>query len=114
RLLLDERFVEDFTLYWSLFGVLMSASFSMSHGRRFDPRKLDPFTKGLARKVARNPHQLPGAIRRLRGGPELYARHLDGVDVLLTPTLSHPAPRIGEHSPRQPADALFAKLVDYV
>ncbi|MBF6353160.1 amidase [Nocardia higoensis] len=114
RLLVDVQFVEDFTLYWSLFAVLMSAGFLVNHGRRFDPRKLDPFTRGLARKVARNPHRLPGAIRRLRGGPELYARHFADVDVLLTPTLAHPAPRIGEHHPGQPADELFAKLIDYV
>ncbi|HLS79732.1 MAG TPA: amidase [Nocardia sp.] len=114
RLLLDEDFVEAFRLYWSMFAVLLSASYRIGHGRRFDPRKLDPFTKGLARKVARAPHRLPGAIRRLRTGPELYARHFDGVDVLLTPTLGHPAPLLGEQSPAQPADELFAKLVDYV
>jgi amidase len=28
--------------------------------------------------------------------------------------LAHPAPKIGEHSPDQPFDELFAKLVDYV
>lgn len=114
RLLLDEQFVADFSLYWSMFAVLMSANFSMIHGRHFNPLRLDPFTKGLAGQVARRPHQLAGAIRRLRGAPARYARHFADVDVLLTPILAHPAPRIGEHSPAQPFDELFTKLIDYV
>lgn len=34
--------------------------------------------------------------------------------MLLSPTLSHPAPALGEQSPNQPFEELFAKLIDYV
>lgn len=114
RLKAGPEFIADFKVYWALFAILMSASFQASHGRSFNPRKLDPFTKGLASFATRNPHRIPGAIRRLRGATKLYDEHFADVDVVLTPVLSHPAPLIGEHAPDQPFEQLFSKLVDYV
>ena len=114
RLAVDPVFVEDFKTYWALFAILMSASFAAGHGRRFRPRDLDPFTKGLAAKVRRAPLGVLPAVRRLRAGTAVYDAHFTDVDVLLTPVLSHPAPRIGEHAPDQPFDELFGKLIDYV
>jgi len=114
RLRVAPQFVEDFKLYWALFAILMAGSFKFHHGRHFDPRGLDPFTRGLARHAAGNPHRLVPAIRRLRGATRIYDEHFNDVDVLLTPVLSQPAPRIGEHSPQQPFADLFTKLIDYV
>ncbi|MBF6170654.1 amidase [Nocardia blacklockiae] len=114
RLAVDPDFVEDFKTYWALFAVLLSASSTLLHPTTFRPWKLDPFTRGLAGKVLRDPAAVPAAIRRLRGGTALYDAHFAEFDALLTPVLSHPAPRIGEHSPAQPFEELFAKLIDYV
>jgi amidase len=114
RLGISPQFIEDFKLYWALFAVLMSASFKVSHRARFRPGDLDPFTKGLARLVWRNPLGLAPAIWRLRQGVQLYDSQFSTVDVVLSPVLAHPAPKIGEYAPDQPFTQLFAKLIDYV
>ncbi len=114
RLGISPQFIDDFKLYWALFAVLMSASFAVTYRSRFRAGDLDPFTKGLARLVRRNPLGVAPAIWRLRRGVRLYDSQFSTVDVVLSPVLAHPAPKIGEHSPDQPFDELFAKLVDYV
>ncbi|NLE78244.1 MAG: amidase [Rhodococcus sp.] len=110
----DERLIEDFKLYWSMFAVAMSASFKAHHGRRFRPSELDPFTKGLAHTALGNPLRIVPAVRRLRRATGTYEEQFTDFDVLLTPVLSQPTPLIGEHRPDQPFEKLFATLVDYV
>ncbi|GAA5045549.1 amidase [Nocardia callitridis] len=114
RLRLDPQFVEDFKLYWALVAILMGGSAKLTHRRQFRLRGLDPFTRGLARYAASNPHRLVPAIRRLQGATRIYDGHFDDIDVLISPVLSQPAPLIGEHSPSQPFAELFTKLIDYV
>ncbi|MGF0318089.1 amidase [Nocardia fluminea] len=114
RLDVDPRFVEDFKQYWAVMAAAMALSFRLGHRGYFDPRKLDPFTTGLIGLAKRNPLGVVASTWRLRGGVAAYDRHFAEVDVMLTPVLSHPAPRIGELAPGQPFDALFTKLVDYV
>ena len=114
RLGVPAAFIEDFKLYWALTAVAMCASLTAVYGADFRPRALDPFTKGLARLIRRNPVRVIAASWRLRRGAQLYDAHFANVDVLLTPVLAHPPPRIGEQAPDQPFDQLFSKLVDYV
>ncbi|MFB7878808.1 amidase [Nocardia sp. NPDC056064] len=114
RLDVDPRFVEDFKQYWAVMAAAMTLSFRIGHRGYFDAGKLDPFTKGLIGLVKRNPFATAAATWRLRSGTATYDRHFADVDVLLTPVLSHPAPRIGELAPGQPFEELFTKLVDYV
>jgi Amidase len=108
------QLVEDFKLYWALTAVVMCALMTASYGVGFHRERLDPFTRGLARLFWRNATGLIPAIRRLRRGTQLYDAHFANVDVLLTPVLAHPAPKIGEHAPDQPFETLLAKLIDYV
>ncbi|MFC4127275.1 amidase [Nocardia rhizosphaerae] len=114
RLAVEPRFVADFQRYWAVMAGAMALSFRLGHRARFDTGKLDPFTKGLIGLAVRNPLGAAAATWRLRSGTATYDRHFADVDVLLTPVLSHPAPRIGELAPGQPFDELFTKLVDYV
>lgn len=114
RLQADPKFIDDFCTYWALCATLMTLSFCVEHGRRFDPRRVDPFTRGLIRKVVRHPLATVPASRRLRAATALYDAHFAEVDVLLSPVLAHPAPMLGEQSPNQPFEQLFAKLIDYV
>lgn len=113
-LAVDPRFIEDFKRYWAVMAAAMTLSFRIGHRDHFDVAKLDPFTTGLIGLAKRNPLAAAAAAWRLRSGTATYDRHFAEVDVLLTPVLSHPAPRIGELAPGQPFDDLFAKLVDYV
>ena len=114
RLGVTPQFVEDFKLYWAFTAVVMCGLMAASHRAGFHREHLDPFTRGLARLFGRNAAGLIPAIRRLHVGTQIYDAHFANVDVLLTPVLAHPAPKIGEHAPDQPFETLLAKLIDYV
>lgn len=112
---LDARsdFIDDFKTYWAWNAVFQSAALAALHGKRFNPRDLDPFTKGLAQFASRRPHRLVTGLRRLQRTRSSYPNHFQNVDVFITPVVAHPVPRIGELSPTQPFAELFGKLVDY-
>ena len=114
RLGMTPQFVEDFKLYWALTAAAMCGMMAARYGAGFHREHLDPFTRGLTRLFWGNVAGLIPAIRRLRGGTQLYDTHFAHVDVLLTPVLAHPAPKIGEHAPNQPFETLLGKLIDYV
>lgn len=109
-----DRFPEDFTRYWAMFAVLMSVSMQANHRQHFDPRKLDRFTKALAVKWFRGGLSNIPALRRLRGETASYRRTFENLDVVLSPTLCHPAPPIGELGPDVEIDVLLERLENYV
>ena len=83
-------------------------------GPSFDRTRLDNLTLGLDRHAARNLHRVPAATARLarvrRVTSQLYAAH----DVLLTPTLADPPPRVGHLDPSAPYEQIIDRLVDWV
>ncbi|MDP0396657.1 amidase [Tsukamurella strandjordii] len=111
---IDERFIDDFTLYWSAMAGAEVGISKAANGRGFRPAELDPMTTGLLAMLKSSALRLGPAIARLRRTSELYARQLDTYDLLLSPVLATPAPLLGEMSPDQPFEELMAKLVDYV
>ena len=108
------QFSRDFTLYWGFFSALVMLDSTLSHGRHFDPRRLDPFTKGLAKHWAKNIHKSVPAMRRLREMPAHYDASFEDLDLILSPTLSHPAPKLGFMSPTLGFEELFDRLKQYV
>lgn len=108
------QFSRDFTLYWGLSAALLMLESTLSHGRHFDPRRLDPFTKGLAKHWAKNIHKTAPAVRRLREIPALYDAAFEDLDLILSPTLSHPTPKLGVMSPALGFEELFDRLEKYV
>lgn len=114
RLSVTPQFAEDFKLYWAFTAVGMSGLMAATHGTSFHRDHLDPFTRGLAGLFWHNAAGIMGAIHRLRRGAQLYDAYFADVDVLLTPVIAHPAPKLGELAPDQSFETLLAKLIDYV
>ncbi len=114
ELTIDPRLIEDFTLYWAALAGALVASSKAAHGKDFRPAELDPFTRGLLRLLRSSSWRVGPAVARLRRAPQVYAEQMNTYDVLLSPVLATPPPRIGEFRPDQPFDALLAKLIDYV
>ena len=52
-----------------------------------------------------------GAIKRLRAYETTYAAMFDDIDVLMCPTTTGAAPRVGDLSPDQPFEAKREKLL---
>ncbi|MBO0850367.1 MAG: amidase [Pseudonocardia sp.] len=109
----DDRFVDDFTLFWGMLAFSAATFGAWTLDTSFDAGKLDGLSTGLARLYRRNLHRTPAMFYRLsrvrRAYAEMFARH----DVVLSPVLAHVAPEIGTLSPRVPFDRLLSRLTHY-
>ncbi len=109
-----EQFATDFLQYWGLLATLAAATGKLTFDRSFDARRLDGLTVGLRAYNLRNMHRTPGAIRRLRGIKNAYARMFARHELVLSPVLAHVAPQIGYLSPTVPFEELIDRLQRYV
>lgn len=109
-----DRFADDFLLYWALLSAFIMRSGRLTHGRSWDPSKLDNLTRGLARHAQRNAHKLPVATARIAASRRVSARFFRDHDVVLTPTVAHPTPRIGHLDPTNDYDEIITRLMDWV
>ncbi len=112
----DEQFVEDFILYWSALAFFTRYGGKLLFDRSFDPTGLTPFTLGLADNFRPNLRHVPGAILRLRrSAAEYEAQFVErDLDVVLTPTLTHLPPVLGELGASLPFDVQFPRVESWV
>lgn len=107
-------FKVDFEDYWAFL------AFAVAKGgprlfEGFDPTKLDRLTLGLSRRFVRRSYRTPLFLARLATAARVYERGFTtGIDVVLTPVLTHTTPRIGYLTPDQDPDVLLDKLSSYV
>ena len=81
---------------------------------RFDGSRVEPFTRALADRFAQRIASIPFAIRRLHRFAERYESSFESVDVLLTPTLGTPPPRLGHLGPDIPFDVAIERLREFL
>ncbi|MFI9511275.1 amidase [Nocardia sp. NPDC052566] len=112
----DPRLIEDFQYYWGSVAMLIVIANQVEHGRHFDPRDLEPFTRGLMAQTARHPLATARGMARLRRAHLRYEAVFlrRNLDIVLSPVLGQPIPLLGELATDQPFDDLLAKLTDYV
>lgn len=110
----DERLSEDFLLLWTTmaFGIVQLGR-QIIHPR-FDKRKVEPFTKGLADRFGPRALDVPGAVRRLRRFKRRYEAAFADCDVLLTPTVATPPPLIGHLGPEVEFDVAIDRLLEFL
>jgi amidase len=108
------RFAEDFLLYWSMLAMALVRTGSRTFGKSFDRTRLDNLTLGLDRHASRNLHRLPAAITRLSRLRRVTDKFYRDYDVLLTPTLAEPTPRIGHLDPTADYQQVIDRLIDWV
>jgi amidase len=108
------RFVEDFSLYWALLGLLVSSGGRRTFGPEFDVERTENLTKGLAQTCRQQLRRVPGMLYRLRRTVRAYRAIFGRYDVLLSPVLCHTTPLLGELAPTLPFDELFPRLQAYV
>jgi amidase len=103
-----ESLADDFLLHWGFMaaGVVMTMRLSKST----DASKLEPWTRGLARFMAKRWWKVPAAIVRLRRFGDQYAKVFEGCDVILSPTTGAPAPPIGHLSPGLEFEAKLERI----
>ncbi|NPC98506.1 amidase [Nocardioides sp. zg-DK7169] len=107
-------FPDDFVLYWALLAAAIVRTGRLTHGRQWDPTRLDNLTLGLERHLRRHVHRLPGAIRRLRAAREVSRAFHERYDVALSPVVATPTPLVGHLDPTQDYDVVMGRLLDWV
>lgn len=110
----SKQFAEDFSLYWGLLGLLVTAAGTRVLDPGFDVSRTDNLTRGLAQMCRRRLPQVPAMLVRLRRSTRAYREIFTHVDVLLSPVLGHTTPPLGHLSPTLPFEELFPRLQSYV
>jgi amidase len=98
----SEEFAPDFLRYWALLAFGLQHGGRRAFGAGFDGSRTEAFTRGLAGLLMEQAPLVPGALRRLRRIAAAGEAASSGVDVLLSPTVAHPAPPIGWLGPDVP------------
>lgn len=104
----------DFLAYWCFLTYLVYRFGKTTYGIGFDKSKLEVFTKQMARIYPKVIGSSLGSIKRLKKFCHYYDALFEKYDVLLSPVLSHPVPKIGYFSPENNFFATIEKLSQYV
>ncbi len=107
-------FDDDFLVYWSMLALYLLRTGRLTFGRSWDRTKVDNLSSGLARHCATHLRHYPGAVRRLRRLAGQSAEFFRDVDVVLSPTLATPTPRVGHLDPMQDYETVMERLLEWV
>ena len=109
----DEQFGRDFLRYWAFLSFMMQRAGGRVFGAGFDGKRTEALTKGLSSMFVQQSTRVPGSIRRLKraaeGPEEIYER----VDVVVSPTVAHPAPPIGYLGPDVPVHDQLVRILQF-
>jgi amidase len=104
------QFADDFTLYWGSLALVMSRLTGLFTGTQFDLGKVDNLTLGLSKLYQRDFYKTPAMIYRLKKAEADYRAIFSNYDVILTPTIGHTPPKLGQLSPKQSFEEIFSHL----
>ncbi|WP_435187858.1 amidase [Streptomyces sp. bgisy126] len=113
RIAVDPRFTGDFLTYWGFLSFLLGTT-GRTLGADFDRHRMDGLSRGLRAAYLESWRSTPGVLRRLRRTKEAYAAAFRGLDLVLSPVLAHPAPRLGHLAPGVPYPTLIERILAYV
>ena len=109
----DERFGRDFLRYWALLAFAFQRGGSRLLGPGFDSSRTELLTQGLSAMFLQQMVRVPLSIRRLvrasREPDASFAQH----DIVVSPVVGHPAPRLGELGPDVPFREQMVRLLRF-
>ena len=94
-----DQIAQDFLRYWAMLAFSLYRLGTQVYGKDFHPQRMEPFGRHLAKFFSGVAVGIPGSIRRLRRFGQVYADSFGPFDLLLSPTLATPPPRIGYLGP---------------
>ncbi len=104
----------DFMVYWSFLSFASVLSEYATNGLSFSHLKTAKFTKELAGFFPLLSLKAFSSIRNLKAHTGFYNALFSNYDILMSPTLSHPAPPIGYFGPHINTIEIITKLDSYV
>lgn len=109
------EFLDRFLLYWSAGAAQFAQDASAFAGQPPSPEILEPWTLGLAQNFLSRATEMEATIAYLQSFKAIYNDWFDtgGFDVLLTPTVSSPAPEIGTQNPDGDFETVMKNVLDF-
>jgi amidase len=107
------EFGDQFLLYWAAGAADFAQQASQFSGKPIGPDILEPWTLGLAQMFMRRQGEFDAAIAYLKAFEAIYESWFETFDVLLTPTVSTVAPKIGEQAPDGDFDAVMHNVLNF-
>ena len=105
----------DFLIYYSFLANMASSFGKLAYDLKFDASKLEPFTKELGSYFSKLMFLFPASIKRLKNDLVLrYNEQMSQYDVVLSPVLASPVPKIGYFGPDVEFLSHIMKLNNYV
>ncbi|MGB5103726.1 MAG: amidase family protein, partial [Steroidobacteraceae bacterium] len=112
--LAKREFAEAFILYWSSGAARIADGLAKRLGRPVTDADLEPWTLGLRDYFLQRRDGFNAAVATLQASSATVATFFEAHDVLLTPVLAKPPPRIGELAPDLPFDVHYANALGYL
>lgn len=111
----SDRILFDFLVYYSFLAWLLVGFGRVAVHPRFNSRKVEPFTSGLASFFNKSMLHAPTSFNYLsRKLSKEYDALFGKYDVLLSPTILEPVPKLGYFGGDQPFISLVMRLNNYV
>lgn len=110
-------FINDFLLLWASGAADLAATLGRVMGHPPGPDLLEDFSLGMAEMAARAPKDaLPKAIQNLQAAADGYDPWFTNnrFDVIMSPVLAEPPPKLGYVGPSVPFNTLKQRLIEYV
>lgn len=110
----EHKVTRDFLVYWSFLAFGTFITEYLSNGISFNHLKTAKFTKELGSVFPLLSLRAYSSIKNLKNHTNEYHSILEDYDLLLSPTLSHPAPKIGHFGTDVDTLEVIIKLNAYV
>lgn len=104
---------DDFLLYWAGAAAKAVGEWEKAAGRRAGYQEFESLTLGLVRHYETNRASFENAVARLSTFPAHYDAAFGRFDMLLSPVLAAPPPKIGYLSPAHAYDIAIERLLPY-
>ena len=108
------KFDEDFWLSWAHIAFLIRYTASKELNQELDHSELEPWTKFLIKHHWKNIHKVPSAFWRLRRFSAAYEKFFEDHDILLTPTLGTPVPKLGFFGPEIDGQTHWERIFEFL
>jgi len=109
----NETVIDDFWWYWGMMSFMIRFFGFYIVGFGFERSKMEEWAVGLSRLFQKKLLKAPSIMKRLKGFERIYNDIFRDYDILLSPTLSHPVPKLGYIGPDIPFDISMERVKNY-
>ncbi|MEM1391100.1 MAG: amidase family protein, partial [Pseudomonadota bacterium] len=107
------EFGDKFLMYWAAGAAQFAQDASAFSGKQVGPEILEPWTLGLTAQFLQRMGEFEEVVAYLQAFQARYESWFEDFDILLTPTVSTVAPKIGTQAPDGDYDSVMENVLNY-